>query len=73
MQRWVAALRLVGVGFFVGGSILVGVVIGRWLDTKLNTEPIWMIAGLVLGLVIAVYGVYQMLCPLINKRNKENG
>ena len=28
MNRWVAALRLVGVGFFIGGSILLGVVAG---------------------------------------------
>ena len=73
MNRWVAALRLVGVGFFVGGSILLGVVVGRCLDTKFNTEPLWMIVGLLLGLVIAFYGVYRMLLPLLsNKRDKEN-
>ena len=73
MSRWVAALRLTGVGFFVGGSILLGVVAGRWLDTKLNSEPLWMIVGLFLGLVIAFYGVYRMLLPFMsNKRDKEN-
>ncbi len=73
MSRWVAALRLVGVGFFIGGSILLGVVAGLWLDNKLNSEPIWVIVGLFVGLVIAFYGVYRMLLPLIgNKRNKEN-
>ena len=73
MSRWVAALRLVGVGFFISGSILLGVVAGRWLDSKLNTEPLWMIVGLLLGLVIAFYGVYQMLLPLLNdKRKREN-
>ena len=73
MSRWVAALRLVGVGFFVGGSILLGVVAGLWLDNKLNSAPIWVIVGLFLGLVIAFYGVYRMLLPLMdNKRDKEN-
>ena len=73
MSRWVAALRLAGVGFFIGGSIMLGIFAGLWLDNKLDTKPAFMIAGLVLGVVIAVYGVYQMLLPLMgNKCDKEN-
>ena len=73
MSRWVAASRLVGVGFFIGGSILLGIVAGHWLDTKLNIEPIGVIVGLILGLVIAFYGVYQMLLPLMRtKQDREN-
>lgn len=74
MSRWGAALRLIGVGFFIGGSILLGVAVGVWLDSKLNTRPILVIAGLFLGLVVAFYGVYRMLLPLMgNKQNKEKG
>ena len=72
MGRWEAALRLVGVGFFIGGSILLGVFVGRWLDTKFDTRLFWVI-GLILGIVVAFYGVYRMLLPLMDsKRNKEN-
>ena len=74
MRRWAAALRLVGVGFFIGGCILLGVFGGIWVDSRLNSAPAGAIVGLVLGLVIAFYGVYRMLLPLLgNKRNKENG
>jgi len=74
MSKWVAALRLVGVGFFIGSSIVLGVLAGLWLDSKLNTEPVLVIVGLILGIVVAFFGVYQMLLPLIgNKRDKENG
>ena len=73
MSRWVAAMRLIGVGFFIGGSILLGVFAGRWLDSRLDTEPIFVIVGLFLGIAVAFYGVYQMLLPLIsNRQNKEN-
>ena len=73
MSRWVAALRLVGVGFFIGGSILLGTFAGLWLDSKLNTSPILVTVGLFLGLAVAFYGVYQMLLPLMgNKQNKGN-
>jgi len=72
MSRWVAALRLTGVGFFIGGSILLGVVAGLWLDSKLDTSLFWVV-GLIVGIIVAFYGVYRMLLPFIgNKRDKGN-
>lgn len=72
MDRRVAALRLTGVGFFIGGSIALGVFAGLWLDNKFDKSFLWII-GLFLGLVVAFYGVYQMLLPFIGKRrDKEN-
>ena len=65
MNRWGAAIRLTGVGFFIGGSILAGVLAGLWLDSKLNTQPIFVIIGLLVGLFLAVIGVYKMLLPLL--------
>lgn len=70
MRRWVVALRLVGVGFFIGGSIVGGTLAGWWLGSR---KPLFMIVGLFIGLIVAAYGVYQMLLPLIgNKSDKEN-
>jgi len=70
MSRWAAALRLTGVGFFIGICIAGGALAGWWLGGK---RPIFMIIGLVAGLVIAGFGVYQMLRPLLNDRqDKEN-
>ena len=73
MSRWGLVLRLTGVGFFIGGSIVAGVVAGLWLDSKLNTGPMLVIGGLLLGIVVALSGVYQMLLPLMgDKNNREN-
>lgn len=74
MEWRIAALRLVGVGFFVAGAIILGVLGGRWLDGKLNSEPFWIIAGLLLGIIVAFYGVYNMLKPFMgnNKSNNSN-
>ena len=72
MSRWVAALRLVGVGFFIGGSIIGGVLAGLWLARQFNTEPILVIAGLLLGITVAFYGVYEMLLPLLGEK-KDRG
>ncbi len=64
---------MLGVGFFVAASIILGVVGGRWLDSKFNSEPLWLIIGLLLGIVVAFYGVYAMLRPFLNdKQDKGN-
>ena len=71
-SRWAAALRLVGVGFFIGGSIVLGIFAGLWVDNRLNTNLFWII-GLILGIIVAFYGVYRMLLPFIgNKRDRGN-
>jgi len=73
MNRWVAALRLTGVGFYIAACILLGIYGGLWLDGKLNTKPILMILGLLLGLTVAFYGVYRMIRPLMyNRQDREN-
>jgi ATP synthase protein I len=73
MGRWEAALRFIGVGWFIGVSILLGVLGGLWLDKKFGTGPILVIVGLFLGLAVAFYGVYRMLLPLMRRRrDKEN-
>jgi F0F1-type ATP synthase assembly protein I len=71
MRRWVAALRLTGVGFYVGICIAGGAFVGWWLGGE---KPLFLIVGLLVGLVVATYGVYQMIRPLMdNRRDKENG
>jgi hypothetical protein len=68
MERWGLAFRLLGVGFYIGICIVGGITGGLWLDGKLNTRPIFVIAGLILGLVFAAYGVYRMILPLANDK-----
>ncbi len=74
MNRWIPALRLTGIGFYIGTCIVGGTFAGLWLDDKFNTKPMFMIGGMVVGLVVAIYGVYQMIRPLMSdKQDKENG
>ena len=73
INRRLAALRLIGVGWFIGISVLLGILGGLWLDEKFGTRPLFVLLGLVLGLLVAGYGVYQMLLPLIrDKNNRED-
>jgi F0F1-type ATP synthase assembly protein I len=73
MHGWQTAFNIIGAGWFIGLSILFGVLAGLWLDGKLNTSPLFVMVGLFFGLIVAAYGVYRMLLPLIrNKQNKED-
>jgi uncharacterized protein YneF (UPF0154 family) len=78
---WLQALSLLGIGIYIPLSIVLGVLGGRWLDSKLKTDNIWTIVGLVLGIIVGVFGTYSMLKPFIdsakksdniNKKNKDN-
>ncbi len=72
MSRWEEALRFTGVGFFIGGAIVLGIFVGLWLDSKLGLHLFWLV-GLILGLATAVYGVFRMLLPLIGSKQDEEG
>ena len=47
MNRWVPALRLTGIGFYIVTCIVGGTFAGWWLGGK---RPVFTIVGLVIGL-----------------------
>ena len=71
MDKWGPAIRLIGVGFYIGFCIVAGIVVGLWIDGKFDTRPIFTIVGLMLGLISAFWGVYRMLLPLLNNKDKR--
>ena len=66
MPQWVIiALRLTGLGWYVAGCIVLGIVGGVWLDGLTGLRIVFTLAGTVLGSIIAFYGVYRMALPAI--------
>lgn len=43
------------------GSILVGIFAGRWADKTFETEPLFLIIGLLLGLAAGVYAMLRLV------------
>ncbi len=71
MNKWIPALQVTGIGFYIAACIVGGTFAGWWLGGK---RPLYLIIGLLVGLVLAVYGAYRMIRPLIKiNDDKENG
>lgn len=70
MKSWVPALSLTGVGFYIAGCVIGGLLGGQWLDEKLNTAPAFLIAGTVLGITLAFFGVYNMIKTIMDNMRK---
>lgn len=71
MPTWALALRLVGVGWFLAASVIIGIAAGLFLDKWLGTTVIFTLLGALLGITVAFYGLYQMVKPLMDF--KDNG
>jgi hypothetical protein len=70
-QRWAAAFRFIGIGWYIGICILGGALGGRWIGQKLNgdsSEIILTIVGLFLGLFVAFYGTYRMVKAITSEK-----
>ena len=58
-RQFYHVLSASSVGLELGLSVVLGVLIGRWLDGRLGTEPWLMLVFLVLGLVAGFRGVMR--------------
>jgi F0F1-type ATP synthase assembly protein I len=58
MGAWRAAALATEFGFTVCGSLLGGVLLGRYLDERLDTAPLLFLLGLLGGFVSSLYLIY---------------
>ena len=42
-----------------------GLFLGLWIDRKLGSIPVFTIIGVIVGTVLAFYGIYKMMIPLL--------
>lgn len=73
MEKWVVAARLMGIGWYIGLCVAGGILGGIWVDNKLGTSILFTLLGVGLGLVVALYGTYRMISPLMKEgRGDDN-
>ena len=59
------AMRLLGLGWYIAASIVLGVGGGLLLDRWLGTVPLFTLLGVLAGSVVGFYGMYRMVRPLM--------
>ena len=68
MGGWMAPTAyLLGAGWYFATCLILGVVIGRWADSKTGLEPTFTLLGIMLGLAVALVGGYRMLSPFLRR------
>ncbi len=65
MTSLAVALRLTGLGFYIGLCIVAGVGGGIWLDQVTGWSPWFTVGGVILGSMVAFWGVYKMILPVL--------
>ncbi len=57
---WVSAAQFTGLGWYIATAIVLPTLAGVWLDGRAGTSPLFLLGGLLFGVVLAFYGVYRM-------------
>jgi F0F1-type ATP synthase assembly protein I len=63
--------RFAAVGLEMGLSVIIGIVGGRYLDSKLDTEPVFFWVGLFAGLGAAAKAVYDVWARARREMNDD--
>ena len=67
-MRWVVpSAWLLGIGWYFAVCVVGGVLIGRWLDGRLDTAPALSVIGTFAGLGMVLFGGYLMLTERLLK------
>jgi F0F1-type ATP synthase assembly protein I len=61
---WRAATATIGLALAIPSLLFVPALIGWYIDRKYATAPLWLIIGLVLGLISTAFDVYRLLKQL---------
>jgi F0F1-type ATP synthase assembly protein I len=54
------AAQFTGLGWYIAAAIVAPTLLGVWVDGKVGSAPLFLLLGLLLGVVVAFYGTYKM-------------
>jgi F0F1-type ATP synthase assembly protein I len=65
------AFGLLGMGFALVFWTVGGVMLGRWLDGRWGTEPVFTLALLLAGLMIGFYSAYRRIREIMQRTGRS--
>lgn len=66
--RWIAALKYIGIGWYVGGCIGGGAWVGHIIDRARGDGILFTLVGLGVGIALAMFGLFDFLLPGLERR-----
>lgn len=58
---YISLARYGGLGFQLALSVVLGIFGGRALDHRLNSEPVFMLMGVILGTAVGFVGLFRAM------------
>lgn len=68
---WGQLGALGGMGFTIAIPIALGAIGGSYLDGLTNMKPLFILIGLLLGLVLGIYGAYRLFVAFFNENRRS--
>ena len=47
------------IGFYLASSVVAGVLLGRWIDGYLGSQPWATVVGIILGMMAGILSIYK--------------
>jgi ATP synthase protein I len=60
------------IGFILLVSILLGVLVGKWVDDRLGTLPVFALIGFFLGLMTGWVGVFRLITRFLARFDRPD-
>lgn len=60
-----------GMGWTIAIAVLLGVLLGNWLDGRTGSHPLFVLLGLLLGLALGLFAASRMLMQFLNQSLRD--
>jgi len=58
-------------GFLIALPLVIFLLLALFLDKKLQTFPVFLISGIIIGLIVSFFNIYYLVFPFLEKRSKK--
>ncbi len=64
---WASLALMAELGLVIALPMVIGVIVGNYLDGITHAGSLYLLLGLLLGLVVGVFGAYRLLAPFFKR------
>lgn len=73
-MNWVVpSVWLIGIGWCFATPLVLGVLVGAWLDGRTGKAPLFVIVGTLVGLTVGLLGSVRMLLQFLEQTSRDKG